>query len=176
MIRRSCPSATRRPSATQAATAQSSSSCALRRAIPLFSSGLHRPPPWAVRVWPAQGEIGGWSDEGTPGPIPNPVVKFVSADGTWGASPWESRSPPISPFSSCLAPDPTRAFRGAGADSPEFTRIKNGPRRASYLCLEAGSGDRTRAYGLGSRRATTTPYPQDVGRNYMVSTPRGQMK
>lgn len=38
--------------------------------------------------------LGGWSDGGTPGPIPNPVVKAVSADGTWGAAPWESRSPP----------------------------------------------------------------------------------
>lgn len=45
-----------------------------------------------------RGEIGGCSDEGTPGPIPNPVVKFVSADGTWGVSPRESRSLPISPF------------------------------------------------------------------------------
>ena len=34
------------------------------------------------------------SDEDTPGPIPNPAVKLVSADGTWGATPWESRSSP----------------------------------------------------------------------------------
>ena len=32
--------------------------------------------------------------EGTPGNIPNPVVKLTSADGTWGAAPWESRSLP----------------------------------------------------------------------------------
>ena len=38
--------------------------------------------------------LGDWSDEGTPGHIPNPVVKLVSADGTWGATPWESRSLP----------------------------------------------------------------------------------
>ena len=38
--------------------------------------------------------LGDWSDGGTPGPIPNPVVKPVSADGTWGAAPWESRSLP----------------------------------------------------------------------------------
>ena len=38
--------------------------------------------------------LGDLSDEGTPGPIPNPVVKLVSADGTWGAAPWESRSLP----------------------------------------------------------------------------------
>ena len=31
---------------------------------------------------------------GTPGNISNPEVKLVSADGTWGAAPWESRSLP----------------------------------------------------------------------------------
>jgi hypothetical protein len=38
--------------------------------------------------------FGDWSVEGTPGPIPNPAVKLNSADGTWGATPWESRSLP----------------------------------------------------------------------------------
>ena len=31
----------------------------------------------------------------TPLPIPNRAVKHRSADGTWGATPWESRSPPV---------------------------------------------------------------------------------
>ena len=31
----------------------------------------------------------------TPLPIPNRAVKPLSADGTWGATPWESRSPPV---------------------------------------------------------------------------------
>src|ERR1700722_15073378 len=30
----------------------------------------------------------------TPVPIPNTEVKAVSADGTWGATPWESRTSP----------------------------------------------------------------------------------
>ena len=30
----------------------------------------------------------------TPLPIPNRAVKPLCADGTWGATPWESRSPP----------------------------------------------------------------------------------
>jgi hypothetical protein len=30
----------------------------------------------------------------TPVPIPNTEVKTASADGTWGVTPWESRSPP----------------------------------------------------------------------------------
>ena len=38
--------------------------------------------------------LGDLSDEGTPGPIPNPEVKLVSADGTWRAASWESRSLP----------------------------------------------------------------------------------
>jgi hypothetical protein len=38
--------------------------------------------------------FGDLSVEGTPGPIPNPAVKLDSADGTWGAAPWESRSLP----------------------------------------------------------------------------------
>ena len=38
--------------------------------------------------------LGGQGGGGTPGPIPNPVVKPVSADGTWGATPRESRSLP----------------------------------------------------------------------------------
>jgi hypothetical protein len=43
---------------------------------------------------PEKESLGDWSDGGTPGHIPNPVVKAVSADGTWGAAPWESRSLP----------------------------------------------------------------------------------
>jgi hypothetical protein len=38
--------------------------------------------------------LGDLSGGGTPGPIPNPEVKPVSADGTWRAASWESRSSP----------------------------------------------------------------------------------
>ena len=38
--------------------------------------------------------FGDQSDEGTPGLIPNPEVKLVSADGTWWATAWESGSLP----------------------------------------------------------------------------------
>jgi hypothetical protein len=37
---------------------------------------------------------GGYSGGEPPVPIPNTEVKPASADGTWGATPWESRSPP----------------------------------------------------------------------------------
>src|SRR3546814_12244962 len=38
----------------------------------------------------------GDSNGDTPVPIPNTEVKPVCADGTWGETPWESRSPPVS--------------------------------------------------------------------------------
>src|SRR6185369_201844 len=41
--------------------------------------------------------FGGFSGEGTPGPIPNPEAKFSSADGTAREAGWESRSPPNNP-------------------------------------------------------------------------------
>ena len=37
---------------------------------------------------------GGHGGRGTPGPIPNPEVKPASADGTAGATLWETRAPP----------------------------------------------------------------------------------
>src|SRR5688572_12153953 len=39
--------------------------------------------------------FGGDSGGETPLPIPNRAVKPPSADGTWSASSWESRSPPV---------------------------------------------------------------------------------
>jgi hypothetical protein len=38
------------------------------------------------------------SEEETPLPIPNRAVKLLSADGTWRATSWESRSPPVFDF------------------------------------------------------------------------------
>src|SRR3954451_17345299 len=39
--------------------------------------------------------FGGHSEGETPLPIPNRAVKPLSADGTWWATAWESRSPPV---------------------------------------------------------------------------------
>src|SRR3954451_11465344 len=61
----------------------------------------------------------------TPLPIPNRAVKPLCADGTWGATSWESRSPPVylearaahsrGPVASYLLRDkpPARGLRGA---------------------------------------------------------------
>ncbi len=35
------------------------------------------------------------SEKVTPVPIPNTEVKFLSADDTWGATPWESKTLPV---------------------------------------------------------------------------------
>src|SRR5438270_3567875 len=49
----------------------------------------------AMRQAPEMSRIsGGHSGGVTPVPIPNTEVKTASADGTWGATPWESRSSP----------------------------------------------------------------------------------
>src|SRR4030065_705156 len=61
--------------------------------------------PWVSPLFRSMCEIkslGGWSDGGTPGHIPNPAVKPVSADGTRGATLWESRSSPRA-FFICVA-------------------------------------------------------------------------
>src|SRR5437660_11963504 len=39
--------------------------------------------------------FGGYSEGETPLPIPNREVKPLSADGTWPARAWESRTPPV---------------------------------------------------------------------------------
>src|SRR5688572_27945305 len=51
-------------------------------------SARYRPPRRALTVF------GGYSEGETPLPIPNREVKPLSADGTWPARAWESRSPP----------------------------------------------------------------------------------
>src|SRR5436190_20513852 len=42
-------------------------------------------------------DFGGHSEGETPLPIPNRAVKPLRADGTWWATAWESRSPPVLP-------------------------------------------------------------------------------
>ena len=45
--------------------------------------------PWSLPV------SGGYGEGETPLPFPNRAVKPLSADGTWLARAWESRSPPV---------------------------------------------------------------------------------
>ncbi len=46
----------------------------------------------AIRI---KTKSGGYSEKVTPVPIPNTVVKLLSADGTWWETAWESRTPPV---------------------------------------------------------------------------------
>ena len=61
------------------------------RRIWYFSYKKHQ---FAVQTNIVKLSLGDLSDVGTPGPIPNPEVKHVSADGTWRATSRESRSLP----------------------------------------------------------------------------------
>src|SRR3954454_16868831 len=57
--------------------------------------------------------FGGHSDGETPGSIPNPEAKPVSADGTARGTGWESRSPPNVLPATTVAPEPHRGSCGA---------------------------------------------------------------
>jgi hypothetical protein len=48
-----------------------------------------------ARERPVSTDSGGYGEGETPLPIPNRAVKPLSADGTWPARAWESRSPPV---------------------------------------------------------------------------------
>ena len=76
---------------------------------------------------------GGHGGGVTPVPIPNTAVKPASADGTWGETPWESRTPP-------------------GFRSDEAHRSGGGPRRTSGL---GPCGRRS----VGAVCVATTPTP-----------------
>ena len=48
---------------------------------------------------------GDYSGEDTPVPIPNTEVKLLSADDTWRATSWESKTLPLISFFVLLIPD-----------------------------------------------------------------------
>ena len=53
--------------------------------------------PYPYRVWGwfvSKVCVGGFSVEGTPGPVPIPVAKLDCADGTAIVGLWESKTPP----------------------------------------------------------------------------------
>jgi Peptidase family M28 len=69
--------------------------------------------------------VGGYSEGETPLPIPNREVKPLSADGTWRATAWESRSPP--------------AFRFRRSESSRETR-GHGPRPVTRAANKSAGG------------------------------------
>ena len=68
---------------------------------------------------------GGHGGRGTPGPIPNPEVKPASADGTAGATLWETRAPPA-PGARCAG-----SGRGGAREAPG----RGGPERVPLFVL-----------------------------------------
>src|SRR3954454_23145089 len=105
---------------------------------------------------------GGHSGGVTPVPIPNTEVKPASADGTWGASPWESRSPPDSFSKKAPHKGSLLLFPGTvpamvpPRRSPSDPRP--GPRRASGPKPAAGrAGGVARSTGGGRKGARPEP-------------------
>src|ERR1041384_3738700 len=93
---------------------------------PAVLCGFQAPPRARARKIPVA-----HSEGETPLPIPNRAVKPLSADGTWRATSWESRSPPVLPWFSDRAaerrpsvdcdrvfPDGDAAERTAAAPGP----------------------------------------------------------
>ena len=52
-----------------------------------------------VQTSKRKAESGDYSGEVTPVPIPNTVVKLLSADDTWWVTAWENRTSPVQFFS-----------------------------------------------------------------------------
>ena len=93
--------------------------------------------------------FGDLSDGGTPGYIPNPVVKAVSADGTWSADSWESRSLPKDFF--CLTSQEergTQALRRLG----QTKRGLRGQAEAETRGLRGGTGTEGSELGVAGVR------------------------
>src|SRR6476646_6515973 len=61
---------------------------------------------------------GGFSEGETPLPIPNRAVKPLSADGTWPARAWESRTPPV-----YLRKPPQKAAFGRSGSAPRTSEV-----------------------------------------------------
>src|SRR5438045_7278105 len=79
-------------------------------------------------------DFGGHSEGETPLPIPNRAVKPLSADGTWWATAWESRSPPVSSHSESRH---RAAFLVYGVPTLRSARGRRGSWRGRDRCEES---------------------------------------
>ena len=120
---------------------------------------------------------GGSGGRGTPGPIPNPEVKPASADGTAGATLWESRAPPA-PGARCAGSGRGGAREAPGRGGPErfLFRLKGffppaakkkgrrhvPPRAAGGLLRSGASRPRCAAPDGAFRSAVGAGPPSDV--------------
>jgi len=106
---------------------------------------------------------GGYSEGETPLPIPNRAVKPLSADGTWPARAWESRTPPVSsldpkPPSGAASSFSRRPIRGVASRA---VRVRENEPGARGMGVEARRPSRARAQKWRepsvSRRAADRP-------------------
>ena len=100
------------PSAPDRSQRASSSSAVRPPGRPERRPALSQPAPQRP---PGAGGPGG---RGTPGPMPNPEVKPASAEGTAGATLWETRAPPA-PGARCAGLGAGRREQGAWEGGPE---------------------------------------------------------
>ena len=103
-------------------------------------------------------DFGGHGGGVTPVPIPNTEVKPASADGTWGETPWESRTPPdFERRGPPLRRGSSVVFRAARYDQP------HGRLRLSFAAPEeaprASAPEPTRERAGRSRRARAPAGP-----------------
>ena len=94
--------------------------------------------------------LGGHSGGDPPLPIPNREVKPASADGTRGASPRESRTPPILSRGETMFP-PLRPFPCAATDRPRLGSRRAEARLRPQAC--AFPSTYTRSHGAPRRRS-----------------------
>ena len=92
---------------------------------------------------------GGYGEGETPLPIPNRAVKPLSADGTWLARAWESRSPPVFSFSFSSQPHMRDITKFLRANPQVFVLL--------VICVVLGLGTFLAViFGLLSSGSTTT--------------------
>ena len=65
--------------------------------------------------------VGGFSVEGTPGPVPIPVAKLDCADGTAIVGLWESKTPPThQKLNKCGVCEGLSGVKPSGTHTPHF--------------------------------------------------------
>ena len=132
-------------------------------------------------------DFGGHSEGETPLPIPNRAVKPLRADGTWWATAWESRSPPVLIARRAASRGGSSAFRAVSEErrSVQGSGAAGPAARASGGGLQRGSRKLRRGRPLGavpgrrrggpSRTPPIRPHDERMARGRAVhgARPRG---
>src|SRR3982750_2572757 len=84
------------------------------------------PPPPGARAWTGSQCYGGHGGRETPGHIPNPEAKPLSADGTAPETGWESRTPPDKPSTKGPQPPGRGPFVMSGRSGDRSAQTRPG--------------------------------------------------